>query len=270
MNRLHLLLLLASLLPTACGGRAAWRTAASEAPAEPTRYTYRIKAVYPHSTTAYTQGLCYADGLLWEGTGEYGRSELRTTDLETGRTQTLARLPESEFGEGIALVDTLVYQLTWESNTCHVYDRRTGEELRRFRYAGEGWGLASDPEGRKLWFTNGSANLYELDLVTFRRTATRTVTLAGEPVRFLNELEWIDGRIWANVYLTDRVAIIDPHTGEVTGEVDFGGLQTPADRTPDTDVFNGIAYDAATGDIYVTGKNWNKVYKVEIFEKEEE
>lgn len=267
MNRLHLLLLLASLLPTACGGRAALRTAASEAPAEPTRYTYRIKAVYPHSTTAYTQGLCYADGLLWEGTGEYGRSELRTTDLETGRTQTLARLPESEFGEGIALVDTLVYQLTWESNTCHVYDRRTGEELRRFRYAGEGWGLASDPEGRKLWFTNGSANLYELDPVTFRRTATRTVTLAGEPVRFLNELEWIDGHLWANVYTTDEIVVIDPATGVVEGIVDLTGLLPEAERTPATDVLNGIAYDAATKRIFVTGKRWPHIYEIEPVER---
>ncbi len=261
MNRLHVILLLAALLPAACGGSAALRSAEPSAAAEPTRYTVRVKAVYPHSTEAYTQGLCYADGLLWEGTGEYGRSELRTTDLATGRTQTLAQLPGSEFGEGIALLDSLVYQLTWESNTCHVYDRRTGAKIRDFRYAGEGWGLTTD--GRSLYFTNGSANLYVIDPATFRRTAVRIVTWQGEPVRFLNELEWIDGRIWANVYTTDTILVIDPETGVVEGSIDLTGLLPEEERTPATDVLNGIAYDPATKRIFVTGKRWPKIYEIE-------
>lgn len=264
MNRLHLILLLACLSTTACGGGHAVRPAGRTAPAEPTRYTVRVRAVYPHSTEAYTQGFCYADGLLWEGTGEYGRSALRTTDLATGETRTIARLPGSEFGEGIALLDSLVYQLTWESNTCHVYDRRTSLKLRDFRYAGEGWGLATD--GRDLYFSNGSANLYVLDPATFRRKAVRTVTWRGEPVPMLNELEWIEGRIWANVYLTDTILVIDPATGVVEGVVDLAGLLPEAERTPETDVLNGIAYDAATKRIFVTGKRWPRIYEIELIE----
>ena len=221
-----------------------------------------MKAVHPHSTSAYTQGLFFARGLLWEGTGQYGQSVVQRTDLATGRTEVLFRLPRSEFGEGIALVGGELFQLTWQSNTAHVYDpeKRTG--LRDHRYAGEGWGLTTD--GEKLYMTDGTANLYTIDPATFRRERRTTVTLRGEPVELLNELEWIDGRIWANVYTTDQIVIIDPATGRVEGIVDLRGLLPDEDRTPGTDVLNGIAYDAATGRIFLTGKNWSKLFEIEL------
>lgn len=262
MNIIRLLIPLLGLAAAACGGASPRRAPAAP---EPREYTYRVVASYPHDTAAYTQGLQYADGLLWEGTGEYGRSELRTTDLATGRVRTVSRLPQGEFGEGIALLDSLVYQLTWESNTCHVYRRATGEKLRDFRYPGEGWGLATD--GRQLYLSNGSADIYTIDPATFRRTGSRTVTYKGAPVRFLNELEWIEGRLWANVYTTDGILMIDPATGVAEGLLDLTGLLPESERTPATDVLNGIAYDPAAKRIFVTGKRWPKIYQIEVIER---
>ena len=267
MKRFTLLLATVVSLLSACGG-AATRTGASaaatrtDAAPEPVYYTYRIRAVHPHSTSAYTQGLQYADGALWEGTGQYGASVVQRLDPETGHGEVIFRLPRSEFGEGITLLDGKLYQLTWQSNTAHVYDLATRKKIRDHRYAGEGWGLTTD--GSKLYMTDGSANLYTIDPETFRRERTTTVTLRGEPVDFLNELEWIDGRIWANVYTTDQIVIIDPATGHVEGIVDLTGLLPAEERTPQTDVLNGIAYDAATRRIFVTGKNWSKLFEIEI------
>ena len=232
---------------------------------QPVEYSYVIKNVYPHNPKSYTQGLQFVDGVMWEGTGEYGRSEINTYTSGDEKPQTRITLPRSEFGEGITLLGDKLYQLTWESHVCHVYDVATGKKLRDFRYAGEGWGLTSD--GEKLFMSNGSANIYKLNPETFSREATITVTLRGEPVRFINELEWIDGKIWANVYTTDRVLIIDPKTGVVEGMIDFTGLLKDEDVSDNTDVFNGIAYDATTKRIFVTGKNWNKLFEVEIVKR---
>lgn len=240
------------------------RNAVSAVVVQPRRYTYRIRNVYPHLTTSYTQGLQFIEGELWEGTGQNGRSVLQRTDLATGRAEVVARLPRDEFGEGIALLDTLVYQLTWTSNIAHLYDRRTGREVRRFRYSGEGWGLTTD--GSSLYMSDGSARIHTIDPADFRRTKSVTVTCAGKPVRYLNELEWIDGRIWANVYTTDQIVIINPQNGVVEGIVDLTGLLPEEDYTPQTDVLNGIAYDADGGRIFVTGKNWNKLFEIEIIE----
>ncbi len=265
ITKLFLVLPAAALL--ACGGGSSQhKTAATAAPSDPpAEYTYRVRATYPHPTDAYTQGLLYADGLLWESTGQYGQSRLRKTDLATGRSQTVARLPRSQFGEGLALLDGRFYQLTWRANTCHVYDAATMQELREFRYPGEGWGLTTDSE--KLYMTDGSAHLYTLDPATFRREKRTTVTCEGEPVDFLNELEWIEGKIWANVYTTDRIVIIDPATGRVEGIVDLAGLLPREERGPETDVLNGIAYDAATKRIFVTGKNWSRIFEIEPIAK---
>ena len=247
------------LLLGACGGPAARAKrpgaktqAAAAVQAEPKTYTYRIAATYPHSTGAYTQGLQYIDGTMWEGTGQHGESVVQTLDLATGRAEVFARLPKEDFGEGIALLDGKVYQLTWQSNKAYVYDARTGEKIREFRYPGEGWGLTTD--GKKLYMSDGTANIYTLDPATFKREKRTTVTLRGETLNFLNELEWIDG-------------IIDPATGAVEGIVDLTGLLPEEDVTPATDVLNGIAYDAAGGRIFVTGKNWNKLFEIEIREK---
>ena len=264
------ILLCAALRLGACGGNAARGRKSAAAtritvPAAPREYTYRVKAVYPHATDAYTQGLQYVDGTLWEGTGQHGASRVMKTDLGTGRTELFARLPRSEFGEGITLLDGRLYYLTWQSNTAHVYDVATGRHLRDFRYPGEGWGLTTD--GERLYLSDGTESIHVLDPETFRRERRITVPREGEPVRFLNELEWIDGRIWANVYTTDQIIIIDPATGTVEGVVDLTGLLPQEDRTRQTDVLNGIAWDAAGGRIFVTGKNWPKLFEIEILPK---
>lgn len=265
------ILLFAALLPAACGPNTArtGRSAAQEATAAiqtaPTEYTYRVKAVYPHSTKAYTQGLFHAEGLLWEGTGQHGESVVQKTDLATGRTEVVARLPRSEFGEGIALCGGTLYQLTWQSNTAHVYDPATGRKLRDYRYPGEGWGLATD--GERLYMSDGTEKIHTLRPETFRREKSTTVTLQGQPVRYLNELEWIDGKIWANVYTTDQIVVIDPATGVVEGIVDLSGLLPENERGPETDVLNGIAYDPDGKRLFVTGKNWPKLFEIEIIPK---
>jgi glutamine cyclotransferase len=231
---------------------------------EPVKYTYNVKAVYPHDTNSYTQGLQFIDGQLWEGTGEWGTSVLQKVDLQSGKAEVLARLPKSEFGEGITVLGDKVYQLTWTNNTAHVYDL-TGKEIKTFRYPGEGWGLTTD--GEKLYMSDGSERIYKINPETFKREGTIAVTLRGEPVEFLNELEWIDGKIWANVYTSDFVVIIDPKSGVVEGVIDFRGLISQIEVKDDTDVFNGIAYDAATKRIFVTGKLWNKLFEVELVKR---
>ncbi len=274
MMKLATILLLAATLLSGCGSsparsRKAPKTNTVEKPApEPRQYSYRIKAVYPHSTQAYTQGLLWHDGRLWEGTGQNGESVVQTLSLETGESRVLARLPRSEFGEGIAILGDVLFQLTWQSNTVHVYRITEGgrlEKIRDHRYPGEGWGITTD--GRKLYMSDGSANLYTVDPATFRREGHVTVTFRGEPVSFLNELEWIDGRIWANVYTTDQIVIIDPATGRIEEVVDLTGLLPDEDRTPKTDVLNGIAWDPDAKRLFVTGKNWCKLFEIEIIEQ---
>ena len=250
----------------ACGGRRASLSSAAAAPAaEPRQYTYRVKAVYPHPADRYTQGLQYVGGTMWEGTGMRGESAIYATELESGQTRTFATPPRSEFGEGITLLDGKLYQLTWTDNKAHVYDVATGRRLREFRYKDEGWGLTTD--GRKLYMSNGTSLLWRIDPETFRRESSISVTLRGEPVEYLNELEWIEGRIWANVYTTDAIVIIDPATGIVEGVVDLRGLLPDEDLTADTDVLNGIAYDSENRRIFVTGKRWNKIFEIEIIEQ---
>lgn len=248
----------------ACSGRTkTLRTETPAAtPAAPRTYTYRVIESYPHSTDSYTQGLLFADGVMWEGTGEYGHSRLQRIDLETGRTDVVATLPRSEFGEGIALLDGKIYQLTWENNKAYVYDAATGRQLRTFAYAGEGWGLTTD--GERLYMSDGSEYLRILDPETFRVQRSVPVNFRGAPVQLLNELEWIDGKIWANVYVTDQIVIIDPASGIVEGVIDLRGLLPDEEIAPDTDVLNGIAYDAASERIFVTGKRWSKLFEIEI------
>ena len=265
--RLFTLLLSALLCCTACGSRNLRGNTEGQAgtaqPGErlPDRYTYTVVRSYPHSVESYTQGLQYTDGALWESTGEYGRSVLQRLDLERGTSEVMVRLPDSEFGEGLTLLGDSVYLLTWLNNTAHLYDRRNFLPLGDFRYPGEGWGLTTD--GRRLYMSDGTDRIRVLDPATFARTGDIPVTCEGEPVRLLNELEWIDGRIWANVYTTDIILVIDPATGAAEGIVDLTGLLPDAERTPLTDVLNGIAYDKEGGRIFVTGKRWPKIYEIE-------
>ncbi len=261
----RLLFTLAALVCGACGSRSARVERSAPAVVEPVEYTYRVRRVYPHATDAYTQGLQFVDGLLWEGTGQLGASRLLRTDLATGRSEEIARLPRRDFGEGITLLGDRIYQLTWQSNRAYVYDRATGKQERTFTYAGEGWGLTTD--GEQLYFSDGTARIYRVDPETFRRKGSITVTFRGEPVNLINELEWIDGRLWANVYTSDLILIIRPDDGVVEGVVDLTGLLPVGDQTPDTDVLNGIAYDAEQRRIFVTGKNWPKLFEIEIERK---
>lgn len=249
-----------SIFAMACSSQPK-RTTAVPQIVEPVKYTYNIKAVYPHDTNSYTQGLQFVDGVLWEGTGEWGKSALQKVDLKSGRAEVLATLPKSEFGEGITVLGDKVYQLTWTNNKVHVYDLQ-GNHLKDMRYVGEGWGLTSD--GESLYMSNGTTDIYKMNPETFKREGKITVTMRGEAVNFINELEWIDGKIWANVYTTDYVVIINPQTGIVEGLIDFTGLLKPEDVTERTDVLNGIAYDAEGKRIFVTGKLWNKLFEIEI------
>lgn len=249
-----------SIFAMACSSQPK-RTTAVPQIVEPVKYTYNIKAVYPHDTNSYTQGLQFVDGVLWEGTGEWGKSALQRVDLKSGRAEVLATLPKSEFGEGITVLGDKVYQLTWTNNKVHVYDLQ-GNHLKDMRYVGEGWGLTTD--GESLYMSNGTTDIYKMNPETFKREGKITVTMRGEAVNFINELEWIDGKIWANVYTTDYVVIINPQTGIVEGLIDFTGLLKPEDVTERTDVLNGIAYDAEGKRIFVTGKLWNKLFEIEI------
>ena len=261
----NFLLAIIFLLSVVSCGSQTKKKSSVQAPVEPVLYGYNIKAVYPHLRSSYTQGLQFVDGELWEGTGEWGESKLQKVDLQSGKAEVLAHLPKSEFGEGITVLGDKVYQLTWTNNTVHIYDLQ-GKHLQDVRYPGEGWGLTSD--GTKLYMSDGTERIFRIDPETFKREATLVVTMRGEAVQYLNELEWIDGKIWANVYTTDYVVIINPATGVVEGLVNFQGLLPREDENGDTDVFNGIAYDEATGRIFVTGKRWPKLFEVEIVKQE--
>lgn len=235
------------------------------APARATYYTYTVKNTYPHDPTSYTQGLFWHDGCLWEGTGQYGMSALVKVDLETGKMKEKVDLDGSYFGEGIALLDGKVYQLTWQENTAFVYDASTIVQTGKFRYNGEGWGLTTD--GTWLYMSDGSSRIYVVDPADFSRKRSIGVQLNGHNLMFLNELEWINGRIWANVYMDDAIVVIDPATGVVEAVVDMRGILPASEHTASTDVLNGIAYDPVSGRIFVTGKNWPKLYEIELVEK---
>lgn len=239
-------------------------------PATP-RYDVRVLATYPHDTQAFTQGLVVHDGTLFESTGREGHSNVRQVELATGRVLRRVDIPYPLFGEGMAVLGDRVYQLTWKSERGYVYDAATLAPLDSFTYEGEGWGLATD--GSRLYMSDGTATLRVVDPAGFRVERTIPVTEAGRPVFYLNELEWVDGELWANVWMTELVARIDPATGTVVGWIDLAGLLSPAEiRSPNgqplVDVTNGIAWDPATKRLLVTGKLWPKLFAVEVVGEE--
>lgn len=227
-------------------------------------YSYKVVNTYPHDIESYTQGLYWHDGYLWEGTGLYGESKLRKVELTTGEAVKEISLDARYFGEGIALLGGKIYQLTWRERECLVYDAGTFERTGSFTYEGEGWGLTTD--GEKLYMSNGSDKIKVLDPTDFSVLSTFEVKDGRQTVPMLNELEWINGEIWANRYLTDEVVIINPETGHLSGRVDLTGLLPKIEMRPYTDVLNGIAYDEAADRIFVTGKKWHKLFEIELME----
>jgi len=230
-------------------------------------YTYRTVNVFPHDPTAFTQGLVYQDGIFYEGTGLRGQSTLRKVDPATGQVLTGIRLPDEFFGEGIAILGQRLYQLTWQENTGFIIDKDSFELLGTWRYEGEGWGLATD--GQQLIMSDGTNELRFLDPSTLQEVGRVAVVDAdGQPVARLNELEWVEGEVWANVWQTDLIARIDPASGRLLGWIDLTGLLPDEDRAVQrVDVLNGIAYDAATGRLFVTGKWWPKLFEIELVEE---
>ena len=224
------------------------------------RYKIEVVKAYPHDTGSYTQGLFWHDGSLYESTGLNGKSTFRKVDLQSGQALTKLPFNKKYFVEGSVILGDKLYILTWTNKVIFIYDANTLEYRSTYSYPREGWGLTTD--GKSLISSDGSSRIYFLTPeLKFERSIN--VTLNGRAVRYLNELEWIDGRIWANVYTTDTIVIINPDTGIVEATVDCEGLLPERLRTYDTDVLNGIAMDSE-GRIFLTGKNWPELYEVKL------
>lgn len=250
--------LLAARGPSPAAGTAAQTPAAGAAVQV---FDYEVVNRYPHDRGAFTQGLLYRDGFLYESTGLNGRSSLRKVVLETGAVIRIQRLDRQYFGEGLADWDGQLIQLTWQSGTGFVYELDTFQEQRRFQYPGEGWGLTADDN--RLILSDGTPQLRFLDPDTLAETGRVTVTYQGQPLRGLNELEFIDGRVYANVFPTQTVVMIEPDSGLVTGRVDLAGLLPDSERGR-VDVLNGIAWDAQGGRLFVTGKLWPTLFEIRL------
>jgi glutamine cyclotransferase len=226
----------------------------------PLRYTYEVVKVYPHDEDAFTQGLVIDSGVLYEGTGLWGRSSLRRVDLETGSVAQVYSLPGDVFGEGITVFGDRIVQLTWKAHKGFVYDKGSFELLQEFSYPTEGWGITNN--GSLLIMSDGSANLYFLDPETFTKVGQVEVHDNG-PVTELNELEYINGEVYANVWGEDRIAVINPVSGQVTAWIDLTGIYTREVTDPDS-VLNGIAYDVDGGRLFVTGKLWSQLFEIKL------
>ena len=225
------------------------------------QYTYEIVNTFPHDRNAFTQGLVFLDGKLIESTGLVGQSTLREVNLTNGVVLRQVPVPRY-FAEGLAVLGGKAYQLTWQARKGFVYDEATFRLEKEFAYTGEGWGLATD--GHWLILSDGTAYIHYLDPATFEVERTIQVAVRGQPVKWLNELEFIQGEIFANVWQTPYVARIDPSNGAVTGVINFARLLPPADHNTNTDVLNGIAYDSAADRLFVTGKCWPKLFQVRL------
>lgn len=226
-------------------------------------YTYRIINTYPHDPDAFTQGLVYHDGFLYESTGLYGSSSLRKVDLFTGLVTQKTALAAGYFGEGLALWQNSLIQLTWRSHTGFVYDKASCAIKQSFNYDTEGWGLTND--GSRLIMSDGTATLYFLDPATWAVTGSIEANDGDKPVDRLNELEYVNGKICANIWLTDKIVLIDPSDGRVTGWIDLTGLLTSELKgNTNVDTLNGIAYDAAGDRLFVTGKLWSWLFEIEL------
>lgn len=227
------------------------------------KYGYTVVRSYPHDPKAFTQGLEVFGGFLYEGTGQKGRSAVRKLEIETGKVVQEERLHPQYFGEGITISQGKLFQLTWQDRTGFVYDARTLKFIRNFAFFGEGWGLTHDP--LNLIMSDGTSTLRFLETTRFQERRRVKVTDAGIPIERLNELEWVRGEIWANVWETDYIVRISPKDGRVVGWIDLKGLQSgPAVKLPPDAVLNGIAYDAQNDRIFVTGKLWPRLFEIRV------
>ena len=245
---------------TLSGTTTATKSSTSPAPV----YTYKVIDVYPHDANAFTEGLVYYDGFLYESSGLYGNSSLRRVDLDTGQVLQIYNLSSRYFGEGITIFDNAIIQLTWQNNVGFVYGLNSFGLLQNFSYPDEGWGLTNN--GSQLIMSDGTSNLYFLDPQTFQRTGEITVHDGATPVEDLNSLAYINGSVFANVYPTDRIAVINPGTGQVTAWIDLTGIEnlTGCHCNVGNDVLNGIAYDAQDDRLFITGKDWPSVFQIQI------
>jgi glutamine cyclotransferase len=223
-------------------------------------YGFTVVRSYPHDPSAFTQGLQFIDGVLYEGTGLNGRSSIRRVNLETGNVLKQHNIDPQYFGEGITIFGNDLIELTWQSEIAFVYDRNTFALKKSFKYSGEGWGLTHD--GTNLIMSDGTEYLRFLDPATFAERRRVRVTGVGQPVKNLNELEWVKGEIFANVWMTDYIARIDPATGRINAYIDLRGLMPANDSS--RDVLNGIAYDASSDRLFVTGKLWPRLFEITL------
>jgi glutaminyl-peptide cyclotransferase len=263
LSRLVVLFLLIGYGPVLTGQTS--RQASANAPPE---YTFALIRVFPHDISAYTQGLAYRDGFLYEGTGRNGQSSLRKVRLETGEVIQRVDLGSEFFGEGITVIKDEVFQLTWKSGVGFVYDRKSFHFLRQFAYLGEGWGLATD--GRELFLSDGTSEIRVLDAESFHEKRRLRVHDGATPVDQLNELEFVEGQIFANVWHSNRIARISLQTGDVVGWIDLTGLLSPVYRLEPEAVLNGIAYDPVGRRLFVTGKLWPRVFEIRLVPKHRE
>jgi glutamine cyclotransferase len=228
-------------------------------------YTYEVVNTYPHDPNAFTQGLQVVGNYFIEGTGVEGKSDLRRVEIKTGKVLKSVKLADYYFGEGITVLKGKIYQLTYTSGIGFVYDLTTFAKVDSFRYQGDGWGLTND--GTNLIMSNGTDSINFIDPNTKQTIRTIQVKESGYKIENINELEYINGEIFANIWQTERIIRIDPQTGNITSAINLFGILPPQDRTSETDVLNGIAYDTKNDRLFVTGKNWSKVFEIKLKKK---
>ena len=234
---------------------------------KPKLYTYKILETYPHDIKAYTQGLEFANDTLYESTGQYKQSSLRKTDYKTGEVLKKVLLPDAYFGEGLTILNNKIYQLSWREKTGFIYNLKTMEQTGTFVYgeSKEGWGLCHD--GKNIYKSDGTDRIWTLNANTLAEKDYIEIFTNTSKINSVNELEWVEGKIYANVYQQGSIAIIDPKNGAVEGVIDLTDLKSKVTQHPELDVLNGIAYNGEPNILYITGKNWDKLFKIEIIEK---
>ena len=236
-------------------------------PIRPKLYTYKVLETYPHDIHAYTQGLEFHNDTLYESTGQYKKSSLRKTDYKTGKVLQQVNLSDGYFGEGLTILNNKIYQLTWRENTGFIYDLETMEQTGTFVYgkSREGWGLCQD--GKNIYKSDGTDRIWTLNPNNLAEKDYIEIFTNTSKINSVNELEWVEGKIYANVYQQGSIAIIDPKNGAVEGVIDLTDLKDKVTQHPELDVLNGIAYNGELNILYITGKNWDKLFKIEIIEK---